>query len=131
MNTIKPGKRIEELMEGAIARGEFENLKGRGKPLNLDAHFDTPEDVRVGHSLLKSAGFLPEELELRAVISCWRRNVWPDETKARAAPCGWRSTKRVSDSTSFWNDIAAERGENSRKVALTNRPRPAILTLLG
>ena len=69
MNTIKSGKGIEALIEGAIARGEFENLKGRGKPLNLDTYFDTPEHLRLGHSLLRSAGFLPEELELRAEIN--------------------------------------------------------------
>ena len=69
MNTLKQGKGIEATIEAAIARGEFENLKGKGKPLNLDAYFDTPEDLRVGHSLLKSAGFLPEELELRAEIN--------------------------------------------------------------
>jgi DnaJ homologue, subfamily C, member 28, conserved domain len=57
-------KGTEEAIRKAIERGEFENLKGKGKPLNLDDYFDTPEDTRIGYSLLKNAGFVPEEVEL-------------------------------------------------------------------
>lgn len=43
--------------------GEFDNLEGAGKPLDLDAYFNTPEDFRVGYSVLKSSKFVPEEVE--------------------------------------------------------------------
>ncbi|HEX8161427.1 MAG TPA: DUF1992 domain-containing protein [Pyrinomonadaceae bacterium] len=55
---------IEELIKQAIARGEFEDLPGKGKPLDLDAHFATPEHLRMGYSMLKGAEFVPEEVEL-------------------------------------------------------------------
>ena len=48
----------------AIARGEFDNLPGKGRPLDLDAYFATPEDLRIGYSLLKNADIVPEEMEL-------------------------------------------------------------------
>ena len=57
-------KIIEEKILEAIAKGEFDNLEGKGKPLNLDDYFATPEDVRVGHSLLKSNKFVPQEVDL-------------------------------------------------------------------
>ncbi|MBX7172864.1 MAG: DUF1992 domain-containing protein [Pyrinomonadaceae bacterium] len=57
-------KIIEEKILEAIANGEFDNLEGAGKPLNLDDYFATPEDVRVGHSLLKSNKFVPLEVDL-------------------------------------------------------------------
>lgn len=69
MTANRPTKGIEELIEDAIRRGEFDNLKGKGQPLNLDAYFETPEELRSGHALLKSAGFLPEELELQNEIT--------------------------------------------------------------
>ena len=47
-----------------MARGEFSNLSGRGKPLDLESYFSAPEDLRLGHSLLKNAGFIPEEIQL-------------------------------------------------------------------
>ena len=57
-------KIIEETILEAIARGEFDNLEGQGRPINLDDYFATPEDVRVGHSLLKSNKFVPPEIDL-------------------------------------------------------------------
>lgn len=54
---------IEQMIQQAMARGEFDNLKGKGKPLNLDDYFNTPEDVRMGFSILKSNDFVPEEIE--------------------------------------------------------------------
>jgi hypothetical protein len=57
-------KIIEEKIQEAMANGEFDNLEGAGKPLNLDEYFAAPADVRVGYSLLKSNKFVPPEIEL-------------------------------------------------------------------
>ncbi len=62
-------KGVESSIEEAMKRGDFDNLPGKGKPLRLDEYFDTPEDLRVGYSVLKSAGFVPEEAELLKEIS--------------------------------------------------------------
>lgn len=55
---------IEEKIKQAIARVEFDNLAGKGKPLDLNTYFNTPEDVRMGYSILKSNDFVPEEIEM-------------------------------------------------------------------
>ena len=60
---------IEQIIQDAIARGEFENLPGAGKPIDLSAYFDTPEEVRVAYSVLKSADILPQEAELLKEIA--------------------------------------------------------------
>ena len=57
------GNLIDKQIEEAIARGEFDNLEGAGKPINLDAYFATPADMRVGYSVLKSNKFVPEEVD--------------------------------------------------------------------
>ncbi len=54
---------VEQQIQKAIADGFFDNLEGRGKPLNLDAYFAAPEDVRMGYSILKSNDFVPEEVD--------------------------------------------------------------------
>ena len=54
---------IEQIIREGMLRGDFDNLKGKGKPLNLDDYFNTPEDVRMGFSILKSNDFVPEEVE--------------------------------------------------------------------
>ncbi len=54
----------EGAIRNAIERGEFDNLKGKGKPLDLNEYFDTPEDIRLSYTLLKNAGYVPEEVQL-------------------------------------------------------------------
>ena len=54
---------IEERIREAIEAGEFDNLEGAGKPLDLDSYFNTPEDLRMGYSVLKSAKIVPEEVD--------------------------------------------------------------------
>jgi hypothetical protein len=54
---------VEKQIQEAMQRGEFDNLEGQGKPLNLDSYFATPEDLRVGYSVLKSNKFVPEEID--------------------------------------------------------------------
>jgi hypothetical protein len=45
------GKLIDEQIKKAIEAGEFDNLEGAGKPLNLDDYFAAPEDLRMGYSV--------------------------------------------------------------------------------
>jgi hypothetical protein len=68
-------KMIEEKIREAIANCEFDNLKGAGKPLNLDDYFAAPEEVRVGYSLLKSNDIVPPEVDLLKEIGELREKV--------------------------------------------------------
>jgi len=63
-NLMSFHRNADEKIKEAIARGEFDNLPGKGRPLDLDAYFATPEDLRIGYSLLKTADIIPEEMEL-------------------------------------------------------------------
>jgi hypothetical protein len=60
---------VESRIQEAIAQGEFENLPGAGKPLNLEEYFSTPEDLRIAFSILKNAHCVPTEVELLNEIS--------------------------------------------------------------
>jgi hypothetical protein len=55
---------VEAIIKEAMERGEFEDLPGKGKPIDLTVYFDTPEEVRMAHSLLKNAGMAPREVDL-------------------------------------------------------------------
>jgi len=68
-------KLLDEQIQKAIAEGKFDNLKGAGKPLNLDGYFATPEDIRVGYTLLKNNDFVPEEIELLKEIGILREKI--------------------------------------------------------
>ena len=54
---------IEEQIQEAVARGEFDHLAGTGKPLNLeDDHL--AGDKTSAYRLLKQNGYAPPEIEL-------------------------------------------------------------------
>lgn len=49
----------------AIANGEFDNLEGKGKPIDFEDETWIPEDLRMAYRILKNAGCIPPELEFR------------------------------------------------------------------
>jgi Domain of unknown function (DUF1992) len=58
-------KLAESKIRTAMERGEFENLRGRGRPLALDDLSRVPAELRMGFKLLRNADCLPPELEAR------------------------------------------------------------------
>ncbi len=49
----------------AQRKGELDDLPGSGEPLELDDDSHVPAELRAGYRLLKNAGCLPPELEMR------------------------------------------------------------------
>jgi Domain of unknown function (DUF1992) len=66
-------KIVEELIKKAQERGEFDDLPGKGKPIDLSEYFEMPEDVRVAQSVLKNAGFKSREVDLLNEIAQLRQ----------------------------------------------------------
>jgi hypothetical protein len=60
---------VETLIKEAQERGEFDNLPGKGKPIDLSEYFETPEDVRMAQSVLKNAGMTSPEVQLLQEIA--------------------------------------------------------------
>lgn len=59
---------VEERIQDAMRRGEFDDLPSRGKPIELDDDSLVPEELRAAYRVLKNAGYVPPEvLERRAV----------------------------------------------------------------
>ena len=59
----------ERKIREAMARGELDNLPGKGKPLAMDEDLSgVPAELRMAYKLLKNAGFVPPEVELRKEI---------------------------------------------------------------
>lgn len=75
----------EQRISDALARGDFDDLPGAGKPLDLPDLSQVPEHLRAGYLLLKNAGFLPPELEarrdLRTAITLARQIADPEHRR--------------------------------------------------
>lgn len=68
-------KFIDEQIRKAIEAGEFDNLPGKGKPIDLSTYFETPEDLRMAYSILKSNNFVPEEVEILKEIDDLKKHL--------------------------------------------------------
>ena len=58
---------VEQRLEEAVSRGELAKLPGEGRPLELDDDPLVPEELRLAHRILKNAGFVPPEIEAKAL----------------------------------------------------------------
>lgn len=60
---------LDELAEkhilAAERKGDFDNLAGSGRPLQLDDDSHVHPELRATYRILKNSGYLPPELEMR------------------------------------------------------------------
>ncbi|MFA5110577.1 MAG: DnaJ family domain-containing protein [Desulfobaccales bacterium] len=61
-------KLAENRIKVAMEAGEFDDLEGRGQPLNLEEDSHIPPELRMAYKILKNADCLPPELELRKEV---------------------------------------------------------------
>jgi len=59
---------IEKRIQEALDRGDFDDLPGRGKPMQIEDDSGVPEDLRLAYKVLKNADCLPPELQLKKEI---------------------------------------------------------------
>jgi hypothetical protein len=59
----------EKRIEQAQNNGEFDNLPGSGRPLEIEDMSHVPEELRMAYKILRNAGCLPAELEERKEIN--------------------------------------------------------------
>lgn len=103
-------KLVEQKIREAMRAGEFDNLEGAGRPVNLDAYFSTPEELRAGYAVLRNAGVLPEEAHLLRDIN---------ELKQKLEACH-KETEREALSRDLRElklkyDLLAERNRGARR----------------
>lgn len=66
-------KRVEEQIQEAMEKGEFENLPGRGKPLDLEEDAQIAPELRMAYKILKNSGFPPEEVLMAKNVEALQR----------------------------------------------------------
>ena len=62
-------KLVEQRIDEALVRGDFDDLAGAGQPLQLEDLSLVPEELRPAYLLLKNAGYLPPEVRTRQEIT--------------------------------------------------------------
>ena len=62
-------KIAENKILSAQRQGQFDNLPGQGKPLQLEDDNHIPAPFRMAYRILKNAGYVPPEIELLREIN--------------------------------------------------------------
>ena len=77
----------ERKIRESMAQGEFDDLPGAGMPLAMDEELTgVPAELRMAYKILKNAGFVPPEVELRREIVSLREmlGTLEDDEKRRS-----------------------------------------------
>ena len=72
-------KKQEDLVEArirkAMAEGEFDNLPGKGKPIDLSKYYGVPEHLRIAYQMMKDSGYIPEEVRLKKEMEILKKKI--------------------------------------------------------
>lgn len=104
-------KIVEAIIKEAQERGDFDNLKGKGQPLDLTAYFETPEDMRMAYSALKNAGIVSPEVELLQEIAALKERLTGTYEEAQRS----RIKKMIRDKELQFN-LMLERQKRQRRT---------------
>jgi hypothetical protein len=78
----------------AVSRGEFDDLPGAGRPLDLNDDPLVPQELRVAYRILKNAGYLPPEVgavnEMSSSSALSRRRAATSQVHAPKLRRSWR-----------------------------------------
>jgi hypothetical protein len=119
----------ERKIQEAIERGEFDDLPGKGKPINLDDDPMTPPHLRLANKILKNAGVLPDWMQVDQEIDRNRKEVeqafarllkeYP-KRRSRAEMTGGKEDDRQRRRRQFAEWLARERTAYLRSVKQVN-----------
>lgn len=125
---------LEEIIQGAVERGEFDNLPGVGKPLNLDDENPYAGDKAASYHLLKQNGYAPPEIEQHKEICRERERVEQmlDSLRARGNRLRRRAVPPFESEKRAYNaalgqaisDYNAKLRELNRKILTLNLSVP-------
>lgn len=110
----------EQRILEAQREGAFDNLPGKGKPLELEDLSWVPEDLRIGYHVLKNAHVLPPEVELLKDIHTLEDLIKhveeEDERRALAKSLQWKMI-RLDLLKRRALDLGAVRGYGRKLIA--------------
>lgn len=123
---------INQRIEEAMARGEFDNLRGKGKPIDTSPDPYVPPDMQMANSLLKNNDLSPAWIGDRAavlgLIERFReklRSVTADFARARAEAATPQAGRQLDE---LWDRYAAswkaEIVEINKRILTQNLKQP-------
>ncbi len=104
-------KIAEQRIKEAIKKGELDNLLSQGKPLKLEDLSRVPEELRMSYKILKNAGLVPAEIEIRKEIISLKEliNLCQDEDEKK------KLTKQLNEKQLAYKIMMEKRSASPHK----------------
>jgi len=129
----KKARGIEEIIQKAMQEGAFDNLPGKGQPLDLDDNPHLDPEWQLAYHLLKENGYAPEFIEKRQVIelelaearaALARSWAWRAQALDEGKPFDWVEAEWTRAKETFEEQV----GGINKKIRDYNLsiPRPAF-----
>ncbi len=104
---------IEDIIQQAMRQGAFDNLPGKGKPLDLEDNPHLDPEWQLAYHLLKQNGFAPQFIEQRQTIEtdlaaarealarswAWRQRELESGKDSAFAEGEWSRAKKIFQQT--------------------------------
>jgi DnaJ homolog subfamily C member 28 len=120
---------IDQKIREGMERGEFDDLTGKGKPIdNAENPFEDPE-LRMAHRMLRNAGFAPPWIEERKDIESEFEQARDQLVRAWTVMVNARGTGDEHGARARWetaaNSFRRQATELNRRIAAWNLKVPA------
>lgn len=111
---------MDEIIRAAMERGDFDNLPGESKPLNLEDDAHTPAHLRLAHKVLRDNGLAPEWLAESKGIDHDRDKLLAQLGRARARLRSAEADQR----TALRAGLAAQAAALNKRILTYNLKAP-------
>jgi hypothetical protein len=120
---------IDQKIREAMERGEFDDLPGKGEPLDTSENpFEDPE-LRLAHLMLRNAGFAPSWIEERKDIDSEFENALHEMTRAWTVLQNALGTENEGGARARWEkaltSFRKQGAELNRRITAWNLKAPA------
>lgn len=118
---------VEKLIREAMEQGEFDNLQGKGKPIDLRENPYEDPDLRTAHRLLRNAGFAPAWLEERKDIDARLEEARVTLTRAWSIYGGVKQGETHPEWVRNLNEFRELVAELNNRIRLYNLKAPSVV----
>ncbi len=120
---------IDQKIREAMEQGEFDDLPGKGKPVDTSVNpFEDPE-LRLAHRMLRNAGFAPSWIEERKDIDAEFENAGRQLSRAGTVLQDALGTENERSARRRWEkaltSFRAQAGELNQRIVKWNLKVPA------
>lgn len=121
---------VDQKIREAMKQGEFDDLPGKGQPIDLSENpFEDP-DWRTAHRLLRNAGFAPSWIEERKDIDAELALARAELARAGLVRRNARDTRHLSSAEARWDRSEAsfrtKIAELNRRISAWNLKAPSL-----